>query len=189
MHRTSVAVLALVLLPSLVTAQGRSRDRGAKDNSEALSQSMPSGPKLSSRDIEGISPLRYLVDKRKDLKLTDEQLKQLKAADAQLKDANAPLLKQVDSLIRELKPTTSVQTTEDETRMVIARDVLMKVIGDIRVGYDAAAKSAMDGFDDAQKATAQTLLQKHQQESMEMMREKLGARGGAPGGRRGSDRG
>ena len=187
MFRTSIVVLSLVLLPTLTSAQSRGgRERGARDNSDSIAKAMPSGPKLSSRDIEGISPLRFLVDKRKDLKLTDDQQKQFKEADAKLKDKNMPMLKSVDSLVKLMKPS-SLPSADDDARVAIARESLMKVISDIRTNYDAAAKEAMPALDDTQKATATTLLQKFQQDNADMLREKMAtSAGGAGGGRRGS---
>jgi hypothetical protein len=185
MFRTSAVILALALLPSLSAAQVR-RERGARDNSDSIARAMPSGPKLNSRDIEGISPMRFLLDKRKDLKLTDDQQKQIKDADGKLKEKNAPMLKQVDSLVREMKPS-SMPTAEDEARVVIAREALMKLIGDIRVTYDASLKEMLTKLDETQNTTVQTLLPKQQQENADMLRERLGSRmgGGGGGGRRG----
>lgn len=184
MFRTSVAVVAVALLPSLVVAQARSRDRGAKDNSEALSQSMPTGPKLSARDIEGSSPLKFLIDKRKDLKLTDDQLKQFKEMDAKQREKDAPSYKAVDSLVKMMKPSTSVQTAEDEARVVIARDALMNVLREVRTSDDAAATEAVAGLDDSQKTIAAELLKKQRQETEQMVRGKLNSGGGfgGPGG-------
>jgi hypothetical protein len=185
MFRTSAVILALALLPSLSSAQGR-RDRGARDNSDSIARAMPSGPKLNSRDIEGISPMRFLLDKRKDLKLTDDQQKQIKDADGKLKEKNAAMLKQVDSLVREMKPGGMMQSAEDEARVVIARDALRKVIGEIRVNYDAGLKEMLTKLDEAQNTTVQSLLPKQQQENADMLRERLGSRsGGGAGGRRG----
>lgn len=187
MFRTTSIVLALVLLPAVADAQGRGRDRGARDNSEELSRSMPTGPTLSSRDVEKSSPLKYFIDKRKDLKLSDDQLKQVKDMDAQQKDKNAASYKTVDSLVRVMKPTTSVQTAEDEARVIIAREALMQVLSDVRTSDGAAADAAMAGFDDAQKATAAELLKKQREDVQSMMRSKMGGgRGGPPGGRPGS---
>ena len=187
MYRTSVAILTLVLLPSLADAQGRGRDRGARDNSDSIARAMPSGPKLNSRDIESISPMRFLLDKRKDLKLTDDQQKQIKETDGKLKEQNAAMLKQVDSLVREMRPGSSGRTAEDEARVVIARDALMKVLVDIRVNYDASLKEILTKLDETQNTTVQSLLPKQQEENASMLRERLGSRaGGGTGGRRGA---
>lgn len=187
MVRTSVVILAVVLLPSLGRAQGRGRDRGARDNSDSIARAMPSGPKLNSRDIESISPMRFLMDKRKDLKLTDEQQKQIKEADGKLKEQNAAMLKQVDSLVREMKPGSGSQSADDMARIAIARDVLFKVIGDIRVNYDASLKDMLTKLDDSQNETVKSLLPKRQDENAEMLRERLGSQSGGGGrGRRGA---
>ncbi len=183
MFRTSVAILALAMLPTIASAQGgRNRDRGTKDNSDELMKSAPTGPNLSSKDFESMSPIRFLFDKRKDLKLSDEQTRQFKDADGKLREKNSPLLKAVDSLVREMKPTSSVASTEDQVRSVVAREALMGVIGEIRENYDRSVKELMPSLDDAQKTTALSLLQKQSKENEETLREKMGVGGSVPFG-------
>ncbi len=194
MFRQTFGLLALALLPTIVSAQprgGRSMGTGKEGNYEEMMKDIGTGPKLMSRDVENMSPLKFLADKRKDLKLTDDQQKQFKELDGKAKETNAPLLKTVDSLVKAMKPTSSVPSAEDQVRVVLAREALMKVIGDIRTNYDAAVTNAMPQLDDAQKGTAKELLEKQRKENEDTLREKLGGRGprpdgdGPPRGRRG----
>ena len=46
--------------------------------------------KLSNKDIENVSPIKLLIDKRKDLKLTDDQLAKLKDREDKLKESMKP---------------------------------------------------------------------------------------------------
>jgi hypothetical protein len=92
-------IAALLFVPSLALAQRGGASSQAAKHTEMDPQTA-SGPTLRTRDIEDMSPIKLLIDKRKDLKLTDAQLSGLKDAEPKLKEANAPLLKQVDSLMR-----------------------------------------------------------------------------------------
>ena len=72
--------------------------------------------------------------------------------------------------------------------MVMAREALNGVVRDIRESFDAAAREGLPGLDDSQQKTAQTLMEKYNEEIQEMLREKLGGRGGGgapPAGRGG----
>lgn len=194
MFRQTVGLLALALLPTIASAQprgGRSMGTGKEGNYDEMTKGIATGPKLSSRDVENMSPLKFLVDKKKDLKLTDDQQKQFKELDGKVKEQNAPLLKSVDSLVKVMKPTSSVPSAEDQVRVVLAREALMKAIGEIRTNYDASVTTAMPTLDDAQKGTAKELLEKQRKENEDTLREKLGGGGprpegdGPPRGRRG----
>ncbi len=180
MVRTTVALLAVMLLPSIAQSQ-RGRDRGTKVDFDEMSRSVPPGPRISAKDIEDMSQLKYFVDKRKDLKLSDDQTSKIKEMDSALKEKNAPLLKSVDSLVKLMKPSTSVQTAEDQARMVIARESLMGVVREIQANYKVAVDEVMPAFDESQTPVAKELLDKHRKEVDETMRSKMGGRGGAPG--------
>jgi hypothetical protein len=144
-----------------------------KDNS-------PQGPSLRPRDLEDQSPLKLLIDKRKDLKLTDPQFDALKANEKQLKDKNAPFLKAVDSLVHELKPPLN-ETDESRMRMRDARESLNDALKSINGNYDASAKEALATFDAEQQKKAGEMLDHLKEDGAKMMREKLG--GGGRGGR------
>lgn len=194
MFRQTVGLLALALLPTIASAQprggrGMGTGRDAPDF-DAITKDIGTGPKLSSKDVENMSPLKFLVDKRKDLKLTDEQQRQFKELDGVAKEQNGSLFKTVDSLVKVMKPRSSVPSAEDQVRVVLARDAMMKVIGDIRTNYDASVTSAMPQLDDAQKGTAKELLDKQRKENEQTLREKMGGGprpegDGPPRGRRG----
>ena len=142
----------------------------------------PSGIQLSTRDMENISPLKLLIDKRKDLKLTDDQLRQLKDLEGTSKDQNQPLLRALDSLRKESRPSTR-PSDDDRTRMMSVRREVTGVVKDIRTNYDASLKDALAVLDESQRTTANGLLQKQSEEAERMLGEKLGGRsGGEPGG-------
>jgi hypothetical protein len=184
MHRVRFAVAALMLFPSVATAQKKSMG-GSKeaDWNNVATKSAPAGPTISSKDFEKASPYKLMLDKKKDLKLTDAQQVAAKEADAKLLAENAERFKLVDSLKKDARPKTSgTPSTEDELRMVLARDALGGVVRDIRTSFDAAAKAGLPDLDEAQQKTSQELMKKYDEEMQDMLREKMGGRGGAPSG-------
>ncbi len=177
-----LAVVLVALAPSLALAQRGGMGGSKKADWNSVETAAPRGPTISAKDLEKISPLRLFVDKKKSLKLTDEQLATLKDADAKLITDNATRLQLVDSLKKELRGKSGTLSAEDEAKMVLGREALMTTVSEIRASYEAAAKAAMAGFDDAQKKTAEELLTKEEEDNREMLRDKLGGGGGMGGG-------
>jgi hypothetical protein len=88
----SLSILTLCLIPTVVAAQ-RSGGLGASDRFgggkagreadwDRINSENAGELQLSNKDLEGISPSKLLIDKHKDLKLTDHQQKQLKDSSA-----------------------------------------------------------------------------------------------------------
>lgn len=178
-----LAVLAFCVLPSIASAQRRTMGGSKEADWNAIAEkSAPAGPTITAKDFEKVSPFKALLDKKKDLKLTEAQLTTLTTANASLLAANADRFKALDSLKKEAKPKTSGDpSAEDETRLVIAREALQGVVRDIRASFDEAAKN-LEGLDEGQKSSASAVLAKNTEQMQEMLRDKMGGRGGAPGG-------
>jgi hypothetical protein len=185
-NRRTILLAAFLALPAIATAQ---RSRTASDRRTELfdkdSASSRQAPMVRSRDLEDMSPIKLMIDKRKDLKLTDAQLGQLKDNESKLKDKNAPLLKAVDSLVRDLRWTGGSRAPSDEerARMRDARVGLISSVGEIRANYDASAKDVLATFDAEQQAKANDLLAKQKQDAEKYLQERLNG-----GERRGGDR-
>jgi hypothetical protein len=161
------------------------RSRTASDRRTELfdkDSSSRQAPMLRVRDVEDQSPIKLLIDKRKDLKLTDGQLSQLKDSDGKLKEKNAPLLKAIDSLVREQRSGMGSPSDEGRARARAARMGLLTTLGDIRANYDASAKDALATFDADQQSKATELLDKQKQETDKLLQERVN------GDRRGGDR-
>ncbi len=173
-------LVTLLLAPSIALAQrgGGSRAGARTPNNDF--PALPSGPQLRTRDLEDMSPIKLLVDKHKDLKLTDAQITALKASEPALKTKNEPLFKIVDSLVGRMRPSLN-SSDEERTRIREARMGVMSTIGDIRANYDAAAKDALATLDPEQQTKANELLARQREDSQKMLAEKMG------GGRRGGD--
>ena len=185
-------IAALLILPTIASAQ-RGSMGGTKDAdwNAVAGKSAPAGPTISSKDFENVSPLKLLLDKKKDLKLSDAQVTSLQAADASLKQKNHERFVLLDSLKKDAKPRTSgTPSAEDEARLVIARESLRSLVSDVQVTYDEAAKSALPMLDESQKPAGEKLLQKYTENMQEMLRDKMGGRPpSAVGGGRGRGRG
>jgi hypothetical protein len=168
-------VLLALLLPSLAEAQRRGMgERDVNWNTVAAKKAPPT---LTAKDVEELDPLAVLLDKKKDLKLTDAQVAALTAAHGTLAAAVAPTLARIDSLGRAMRPTTTLQGAEDEARMVIARDAAGTAVREVQQAYGAALEAALPGLEPAQQEAARKQLDKQQEKGMKALREKLGGRG------------
>ena len=135
------------------------------------------GVKLSNRDVEDISPLKLLIDKRKDLNISDEVVKKLKDLENQLKETNRESFRALDSLRRLAQPPAREPTDDDRARMMEARRMVMNVVTTIRANYDASLGQVLPRLDEGQRTKANELLDKQRKEAEEMLRDKLGERG------------
>lgn len=180
-----VVVVALVLIPSIASAQGRSKVRGEKEadwkSLDKETKGNNSGLQLSNKDFENMSPVKLLIDKRKDLKLTDDQLKQLKAQDEKLKETNKPLFKVLDSLRLMMKQTPN-PNDDDRARALSARLSLGGLLNDFSASYKAATDEATTVLDDTQKPKAAELLAQLHTDTEELIKEKVSGGGGRRGG-------
>lgn len=173
----------LLVLPSLVVAQRGARSQADKRTElfdKDSSSRLP--PVLRVRDVEDQSPIKLLIDKRRDLKLTEAQLSQLKDSESKLKEKNAPLLRAVDSLARDLRSGMGSQSDDARSRARNARMGLMTTLSEVRANYDASAKDAVATFDADQQIKATELVDKQKQEAEKLLQERIGV--GARGGER-----
>jgi len=166
-------VAALLVVPSIAVAQRGGRTQSDRKTPLFDKEEMPKGPTLRVRDIEDQDPLKLLIDKRKDLKLSDAQLAQLKEADGKLKEQNAPLFKSLDSLLHDMR-ISGTPTEQEQTRARNARGGLMEAVQSVNASYDAASKTAVATLDAEQQLKANELLDKLRQDGQKAMRERLG---------------
>lgn len=172
-----LVVLTLLVIPTVVSAQ-RSRTRGERrPNWDQIESNSGKGPQISGRDLEAIHPVKHLLDKRKDLKLSDDLAKQLKELQDKDKEKNQSLFKAVDSLRGVIRSRSGTKSDEDRVRATLAREEIRTVLQTVLATYDSTLKVAIPLLDESQQKTANALLEKHREESEEMIREKLGGRG------------
>ena len=179
MHKRTFLLAALLLVPTIASAQRRGsgsfgRDEGANYGGPGA---IP-GLQLSNGDVEDMSPIKLLIDKRKDLKLSEEKLKELKDLENKLKEKVKPSFKALDSLRRDMRPGAS---DDARSRAAAARGSVMPVVTTIRESYDEAYKEALPLLDDSQRRMANDFVQKQKAESDETLKAKLSGRGGGRG--------
>jgi ElaB/YqjD/DUF883 family membrane-anchored ribosome-binding protein len=182
MIRRLAVLTSLVVLPSLASAQ-RTRSQADRHTDMFDKNPGPTGIALRVRDVEDVSPLKVIIDKRKDLKLTDAQLASAKDAENKLKDKNAPLLKTLDSLIREARTQNGASTDAGRAKMQGAMSAIRSTLQDVDANYDAAAKDVVATLDADQQTKANELIAKRREEGEKTIRQKMRpAGGGGPGG-------
>lgn len=183
MRSRLLIIASLFVLPTVATAQrGGSRTQSDRHTDLFDKSSLPKAPLLRTRDIEAQSPLKLLIDKRKDLKLSDAQLSHLNESEGKLNEKNASLLKMTDSLVRELRSIEAAPSNDDQSHIGLLRMALANVLREIRTNYDAAAKDALATLDADQQPKATEMLDKQKQDAEKFINEKLGGgqrRGGA----------
>ena len=167
--------LVLLLVPSILDAQ-RTRRRGDDANWDKITDTA-APTVLTVKEVEAMDPIRHLIAKRRDLKLTDAQFAQLKAMDDSGKARDASLLAAMDSLRREMRPQGQMDDMQRLRLQVVRREFSATVVK-IRANYDADAAAALPTFEESQRAAAEALLAKQKSEADKVIEEKLGGRAG-----------
>lgn len=177
-------VVALTCIPALLFAQrgggggggGGGVRRPQAGFSGADDDSKKEVKALTSDDVRDGNPIHLLIDKRKDLKLTDEQLSALKDSESKLKDSTSSLFKAVDSLNMVLR--IAARSDDDDGSRAIMRQSRLKIaiaVSNIRTAYDAYARDGVALLTPDQQKTANDLLQQQRDELDKKTRDRLGA--------------
>lgn len=190
MRRTPLALIALAIISTAASAQsGADQKRGTGREADwgAVLKDNRVGMRLSNGDVEDMDPVKRLADKRKDLKLTDEQHKQLRDIQAKTKETNKPLFKQLDSLRQAMRPRAGFDEDGDRARMALAREAASNTVASIRANYAASLTEAKPLLTADQTPKADELLKKQSDDAAETLMKEMGpgAGGGGGGGRRG----
>ena len=186
-RRITLACLVLSL-PGLASAQrGGKRGTSAPDWDQ-MAKPTPATAGLTRKDVEEMDPVHRLIEKRKQLKLTEPQVTQLTALKGTASQRDESLLHAVDSLHDALKARPA--SDEDRLRMMAANRELAAVVLRIRARYDSAGMVALPLLDESQRSAATALLQEQQAEADAVIEKKMMGRGpsggpGGPGGRPG----
>ena len=182
MLNSRTAALVLALVPASLVAQrgGGGRMGGGQEGGRGGGSSMLP---LSNGDVEEMSPIKRLIDKRKDLQLTDAQVKQFKALESEMKTRNEHMFKQLDSLRKDM--TFSGRLSDDElSRIAGDREAVKDVVGNIRLSYNETLKRATELLDDGQKRKAADLVHQLDDDADQTLEKRVDPQRGE-GGRRG----
>jgi hypothetical protein len=179
--RTPARILAaLILIPALAHAQrggggGSSRVRGDPNADwKAVLGANGGGIRISGKDVENLSPIKLLVDKRKDLALSDDQVNRLKELQSKVVEQNQDSFKALDSLRRASQPPAREPNEDDRARMSAARRAFAATVQTVRDSYDAAFKEALPILNETQQKTAGELVDKQRKDADDLVRDKLG---------------
>lgn len=175
-----LVVIALLLTPIMDVSAQRRMGLGGSPDWDRVGAGNPGRSQLSNKDLEGISPARFLVKKRKDLALSEVQVKQLTALDQALRTRNDSLYRQLDSLRKDLRPSSAPPEVERIRVRGIRRDMLTRVEAILET-YNATEPEALKVLGEEQQKSATALLDAHKQEAEKMLREKMGMGGSRPG--------
>ena len=180
-RRFYVALAMLALVPTLATAQ---RTRGGSSGGDVGSGGGGGGGgggrafKMPTRgDLEDMNPATYLIDKRKKIGLSDEQVTALKAVETQIKERYKVNLAVYDSLRRSARPidankmkgasgTSPGEQAEMQKAMQGLQLALMTVRNQRTADIDAALATITDP---AVKAKAVEAIKDQEQDFAKLM--------------------
>lgn len=167
MRRFVLAAAALCLVPGLTLAQrgGGSRSKATSHTdmfpSEQMRQRVAA---VSSNKLRDLDPLAILIDKRKDVRLTDEQVAQLKQMHDQLDQVQQPVYHVVDSLNQKLANLGSSTSSDDQSRVQTTTSFLRLIAGTVRQRYDSVERDALGLLTEEQKQKAGDVLKDSHEE-------------------------
>lgn len=169
--------LVLLLVPLVGDAQRRQRGDPVKWD-KVTETAAPTV--LTVKEVEAMDPVRHLIAKRRDLKLTDAQVARLKAMDDSANVRDAALIAAMDSLRREMRPKGQMDDMQRLRLQVVRREFAATVVK-IRENYAAAAAAALPELEEPQRPAAEALLAKQKDVADKVVEEKLGGAGGGGG--------
>jgi len=178
-------VVSLVLIAGSAAAQSREPKRGtAPPDWDKLGRSSPSASAqvLSKKDLEEMNPVTRILEKKKDLKLTEAQVAKLKEMETAGNGRDASLFEATDSLRKEMRSSGGGE--DQRVKAFAAREAFTKAVTDLRANYAADAAASLAVLGDAQQPAAKELLEKQAKDADKTIEEKMraGRRGGGPGG-------
>jgi hypothetical protein len=177
MRRYSVALIALFLVPTLAQAQRKMRGE-PEANWKEIDRSVQANVRISKGDLEKLSAIRTVAEKKKDLRLTAEQLAKIDELTKQEASVMEPHFKLVDSLKLAARWRQGQDSTQERARTTLARQELMNAVRMIRSTYDSTFQFALPVLDEGQQKAVAEHVQKEREDADEEIQKALGGRGG-----------
>ena len=183
MRRTVVVSALILMLPALASAQrgGGTRSEAPKRSDFGFDSSDSFGRRpaaVSARDLQELDPLAILLDKHKDLKLTDEQTVKLRDMEAKLDSAHRMPFRALDSLNRQMPRGGSGMSDDDAATARTVGTLTRLIIGGVRERYDSVEKDARALLTDDQRKKADDVLGDSHDKLSRIARAGRGPRGG-----------
>ncbi len=173
-----VALAILALVPTLATAQRSRSGSSGGDAGGGGATRRGGGPsfKMPSRgDLEDMNPATFLIDKRKKIQLTDEQVTALKGVETAIKDRYKVNLAVYDSLRRNARPMQGIDrgaapSPAEQAEMQKAMQGLQQALMTVRNQRTADIDATLAAITDpATKAKAVELLKEQEADFARLM--------------------
>jgi hypothetical protein len=171
MKMRNLSFLALlVVVPAVSHAQGdapkktgygKGMDTKGADGADALIKGLKEAPSMS-KEMQKANPVEFLLDKKKDLQLTDAEQKELKTIASTVKDQTKPYFKTMDSVQREQKKEGDYAPTSGQ--IVILRRVNREAQDSVRAIYERSAADALAKISEEKRPAATDALKKEIEE-------------------------
>jgi len=160
MRRYMIAVAVMLVVPGVVAAQrGGGRRSGATQRTDLMSdQDSRRAQSITSDKLRDLDPLAILIDKHKDMSLTDSQVTTLKQMHVQLDDAQKPAYHVLDSLNQQLANIGSTSFGDDQSRAQTMNSFVRMIANNVRQHYDSVEHDALGLMSDDQKKKADDVL-------------------------------
>ena len=165
-RRFSVLAVLLVL-PTILSAQkkgDRSKSEMEKEKDKlALDTGKVRGSGImSTKDLQKDNMVAFVLDKKKDLKLSDDEVKALKGINDRLKDTVSVAMNTLDSIASRMRRTGDLAPTEGDRN--VGRLIASDRIAEVRSQYDASLKEALTKLSDEHQKAANDLIQARRKE-------------------------
>ena len=157
----TVAMLALVLLPSLAMGQYVHRDNNPFSGKPA--------------PVVPVNVARAVIEHQQDMELTDSQRTQIVLIQRRLDSTAAPLLKKIDSLKPTWRPAGGINDLSPEQRdqLVALRTAQFAVIDSLTPTFAKARDQVMAVLDPEQRERAAKLEKNERKRAEEMAKKEL----------------
>ncbi len=179
MRRTTLLLALLMIMPGVALAQRGSRSRsGATSRTDMFpgEQAQHRATAVTSSKLQDLDPLSILIDKHKDMQLSDSQETALKSMNDQLRTAQKPAFHALDSLNQQLANFGSNPSSDDQARMRTTSMFVRMVAGNIRQEYDSVEQQARGLLNAQQKKKANDVLKDSQKQLDQLAGRRRGGR-------------
>jgi hypothetical protein len=162
MSRRLSFVVIVLLLPTLASAQRtRGGSRGGKMSFDSAGGPRKTGI-MSPKDLERENMVNFVLDKRKDLKLSDDEVKSLKEINDRAKDSVSVSLRTLDSIGGQMRRTGDLAPSNESQQL--AKLLASQKIDLVRAQYDGFLKEALAKLTDDQQKSANDLIMTRRKE-------------------------
>lgn len=160
-RRLSLFVVLLVV-PTIVSAQ---RTRGGTRGGKMAFDSS-AGPRktgiMSPKELERENMVGFVLDKRKDLKLSDDEVKALKEINDRAKDSVSTSMRSLDSIGNQMRRTGDLAPSGEAQQ--VAKLLASQKIEAVRSQYDAFLKEALAKLTEEHQKAANDLIEVRRKE-------------------------